>query len=177
MSETNMILVGLTVDADEIKEAQDKKIVEIRFGKMRWGCFEADQIEKQASGYSYEELQQKMRQMQCPYGFELIYDTGAVDVTSETVETCETLETVDEVNCSRCTKTDKHGGNCYSECNFCDAPICYECWYRGDSKYSPAMFCPDCEKKISECPKCVAYFEIDMGKVLQSPICEEHMGE
>jgi hypothetical protein len=70
----NMILVGLTPDPENLEQIQDKKIVEIRFGHLRWGAFETDESTAKKEGFTPEELLNFMKKFSCSYGFELIYD-------------------------------------------------------------------------------------------------------
>lgn len=78
MSE-KVIYVGLTLDPENLKEIQGKRITEIHFGEFRWGVFETKE-KHGCDGYTKEEdLIEEMRCMINTQGFKLFYSDEPYD--------------------------------------------------------------------------------------------------
>lgn len=77
------------------------------------------------------------------------------------------------MSCSWCKKTDQHYEFC-NECNFCEKPICCDCWDDDGTCYYPGEgYCPNCKTKLRDCPACVAYVN-GLMKEPDMPICQKH---
>ena len=82
--------------------------------------------------------------------------------------------------CTWCLNKDEHDAEEFcNSCEFCEAPICCECWDDNDicACYYPGEgYCPSCKKKVDECPRCTAYLKSLMWNDPNiPPFCDKHL--